>query len=397
MTVKVLYAHHDGGISGSAISLRNLLAALDRQRFLPRVALFSEGPARSLYEALDIQVDIIKARPFWTAPGSKWIKLGYYFNLMALLPNKAWEQYLTLRNPDLLHANDKSCIQAGFAAKKLGIPVIWHLRSSYYSSNSKLQSSISARIIRKSADALIAISEDEIDRFESFSNLHIIYNSLDFELVERSKLLRSAIRSEFAIQEGEMVVGLVVTNFTQVRGGWDFLEIAGIVNASSEVPLRFVVVAPLSAHIRNEIQALAQKNGISEHLILTGFRSDALAVIAAMDILVVCNHHGVLGRPPFEAMSVGTAVVAWQGHSGRSSVISNGDNALVTKRGDRNGLAQLIIRLTKDTQLRQKIAMAGMEYAKTQFQPSHNARKIEAVYENVLLSQTALAAEGDRR
>jgi glycosyltransferase involved in cell wall biosynthesis len=129
---------------------------------------------------------------------------------------------------------------------------------------------------------------------------------------------------------------------------------------------------------------LAQQYGISEHLILTGFRSDALAVIAACDILVVCNHHGVLGRPPLEAMAVGRPVVAWEGHSGRSSIVSEGETGLLAPRGDVPALGQLVFRLIEDADLREKMGKRGMQHAHQHFDPQCNARKVEHIYENVL-------------
>lgn len=382
--VDVVYAHQDGNVTGSAISLRNLLAGLDRGRFSPRVALFSDGPARQLYEALGIPVDVVKAQPFWTFPGGAWTELSFYRNFLGLLPSHAWRQYLNGHQPDILHVNDKSCLQAGMTAGKLGIRVVWHLRSSYHPSKSQWHASISARTIRRNARALIAISEDEIDRFEDFPALHIIHNSVDFDLVGRSISQSNAIRSDYGIQADEIVIGLVVTSFSHVRGGWDFLKMAGLVKQNTGIPVRFVIVSPLTDETREQIETLAREKGISENLVLTGFRADALAVIAAMDILVVCNHHGVLGRPPLEAMSVGTAVVAWQGHSHRSSVARDGETALLVPRGDVEALGQAVVRLVKDDDLRSSLAARGKKYAREHFDPQRNARLVERVYEDVL-------------
>src|SRR5688572_2792958 len=179
MQVDILYAHQDGLVTGSAISLRNLLAALNREIYEPRVAMFSEGPARELYEALGICVDVVPARPFWTFPGGFWTELSFYRNFLALLPNEHWKAYLEERRPGIVHVDDKSCLQAGIAAHQLHIPIVWHLRSSYAPSRSRLQAKISARVIRHRADRLIAISEDEMDGFEDCTNLSVIHNSLD--------------------------------------------------------------------------------------------------------------------------------------------------------------------------------------------------------------------------
>jgi glycosyltransferase involved in cell wall biosynthesis len=42
-----------------------------------------------------------------------------------------------------------------------------------------------------------------------------------------------------------------------------------------------------------------------------------------MDLLLVSKQHGVLGRQPIEAQSVGTAVLAVNGHSKKSTILIN--------------------------------------------------------------------------
>jgi glycosyltransferase involved in cell wall biosynthesis len=380
----VLYAHQDGGITGSAISLRNLLVALDREKYSPRVALFSDGPARGLYEAINIPVDVVKAHPFWTFPGCAWTELGFYYNLLALLPNKNWMDYLNKRKPMLLHVNDKSCLQAGIAARKMDVPIVWHLRSSYAPSRSRLHAKISSQMIRKNANAVIAISDDEVDGFEGCTNLRVIHNSLDFDVVDAAMPRRDSIRDELKIGADEVVIGLVASQLNWVRGAWDFLDIAGRVQKKTRASLKFVIVSPATNDSLLQAKALAKQYDIEDRLTLTGFRSDVLAVIAALDILVVCNHHGVMGRPPFEAMAVGTPVAAWQGHSLRSDVVRNGETALLASRGDLESLAQAVVRLADDAVLRKSLSERGMQYARENFDPQCNARLVEQVYEDVL-------------
>lgn len=382
--VDVLYAHQDGGVTGSAISLRNLLAGMDREKFSPRVTLFAEGPARGLYEALGIEVDVVKAYPFWTFPGGAWTELSYYRNFLALMPNQNWMDYLKARKPALLHVNDKACLQAGVAAHKLGIPIVWHLRSSYAPSNSRWHANISADVIRRCANMMIAISDDETDGFEDRANLRVIHNSLDFDAVDAAMPRRVSIRAEFGIAPDEVAVGLVVSQLNWVRGAWDFLDVAGRVVKEAKTPLKFVVVSPGTDDAITQAKSLATQYGIENQLILTGFRSDALAIIAALDVLVVCNHHGVMGRPPFEAMAVGTSVAAWQGHSRRSDVVCDGETALLAPRGDVESLADAVARLADDSALRKNLGANGMRYAREHFDPQCNARLVEQVYDDVL-------------
>lgn len=402
MPIKILYIHHDGQMAGSAISLRNLLLSLDRDAFQPRVLLGKEGPARKFYEELEIPVDVLPMRFYATWPGSPWFKLGYYTNWLALYPNPQLSSYLQARKPDIVHINDKSMLAAGLVASRLGFPIVWHLRSSYNITHSKVQAWASKKIIRSKATHLIAISEDEADGFEDLSNLSVIYNTVDFKAVEKARLLQEETRNSLGIKPDEVLVGMV-GRLSKIRGAWDFIEIAGLLKKEMPgVPLRFIILAPIPArthralglwerlglvdttHPEDKAWQLARQFGISEDLLITGYRSDPLAVIAAMDIFVSCNHYGVAMRPPFEAMAVGTPVAAWEGHSGKSRILINEKTALVVPRWSKLDLVYAILRLIKDDALRNKMSLQGQKYSRLNFDSRKNTKKIEAIYYNIM-------------
>lgn len=402
MTISVLFIHQDGNITGSAISLRNLLMGFDRQHVQPHVLLGAEGKARQLYETLDVPVDVIPMRFYGTAPGAHWFESSYYLNWLALRPNPLLSEFLKNKSPDIVHVNDKSMLAAGRLVAKSGFPVVWHLRSSYNASYSKLQAWVSKKNIRNYATRLIAISEDECDGFEDLKNLSVIHNSVDFITADQAISSRTQTRTTLGISTHEIAIGMV-GHLSEVRGAWDFIEIAGQVQkALPSLSLRFVLLAPIpsrtqrslgwrefmglvdSRHPEDKAKDLAAKAGVSQNLLITGYRNDPLAVIASMDILVSCSHYGVMGRPPFEAMSVGTPVVAWAGHSGKSRVLVNEETALIVKRWDKAAATNAIIRLACNEDLRMAMGKRGLEYSRIHFDPFRNARAVQQIYSEIM-------------
>lgn len=403
MQVKILYIHQEGSITGSAISLRNLLAHLDRDRFTARVLMGTEGPARTLFEDVDVPVEVIKIHPFWTSPGSYWYNLGFLKNFLALAPNRTLRRYISEYSPDFVHINDKSMLSAGLEAAKAKRKIVWHIRSSYYPSHSKFQAKISKSIIRRKADYLIAISEDEIDGFADLESLQIIFNSVDFNQVAEALQKRSQIRQEFGLKQGQIAIGQVSTTIGSVRGTWDFIEAAGFAHhVLPKSDLRFFIVAklPSGQHGHGASQPstknpetnpteeyawnLAKQAGISDRLTLTGFRRDALAVMAAMDIIVVCNRHGVLGRMPLEAMSLGRPLVVTAGHSGKSKIAQDKITALIAEAASPRSIGDAIVRLAKDEALRSQLSKNGLNFAHQEFDAAINAQKVMDIYQEVL-------------
>jgi glycosyltransferase involved in cell wall biosynthesis len=393
MTASVLYIHQDGLVTGSAISLRNLLLGLDRQHFSPRILLAQEGPTRKLFEALDIPVDMIPIRGMWTAPGPRFPSPDYFRNWLALVHNSKLYDYFHDQRPALIHINDKALLPAGITAHRLGIPVIWHLRSTYAVSSSRLQAAISRQIIRRKADHLIAISEDEEDGFEDLAHRTIIHNSVDFEEIDRASKQGSQTRFEMDIHPDELVIGAVSTMLSEIRGSWDFIRAAGLLQARfPEVRMRFIVVGKIpTPEVKAQAQLLARQAGIEDQILLTGFRADALNLMAGMDIVVVCSRHGVLGRMPLEAMGLGQPLVVTAGHSGRSRVVLDGQTALVVPAANPEAIANSIARLVQSPILRQQLGQQGRMYAREHFDPQKNAQMVMKVYDQLLAAHADVA------
>jgi len=394
MPQKILFAHHDGSLSGSGRSLRNLLASLDRSQFAPRVLLTQDGPVRDLYGSLGIPVDVVPAFRFGTSPGPQPYTLSWLLNWRAFLPSPALSRYLKEQDWDLLHINDKAAIPVGLAARNMNKPVVWHVRSSYFPTASRLNARISARTIRSIADHIIVISEDEVDGFENFEPKTTIYNSVDFEKVARAAAMRENTRRALGLQENSLLVGQVSTSIGAVRGTWDFLRACGRVNAALQNPaLRFMVVAaipnrenfkPNEPHPLDVAWQIAREENIADQLTFTGFRQDALDLMTAMDVVVVCNRHGVLGRMPFEAMACGRPLVATAGHSGQSRVVVDGETALLAPPAEPGSIAAAVCKLLQQPLLAEKISRQGRLYAWENFDPDKNACKVEKVYEGLL-------------
>lgn len=393
MTASVLYIHQDGVVTGSAISLRNLLLGLDRQRFSPRILLAQEGPARKLFDALDIPVDMIPIRGMWTAPGPRFPTPDYFRNWLALFHNARLYDYLRDQSPALIHINDKALLPAGIAAHRLRIPVIWHLRSTYAVSSSRLHAAVSRHVIRRKADHLIAISEDEEDGFEDLPHRNIIYNSVDFEEIDRVSKQRSQTRLAMNINPEELVIGTVSTALNEVRGTWDFIRAAGLLQARfQDVRMRFIVVGKIpTPQIEAQAQLMARQAGIEDQILLTGFRPDVLNIMAGMDIVVVCSRHGVLGRMPLEAMGLGQPLVVTAGHSGRSRIVVDGQTALVVPAASPEAIASSVARLIGSPILRQQLGQQGRTYAREHFDPQKNAQRIMKVYDQLLVAHADVA------
>ena len=190
--IKIAYFHQDGLITGSAISLSYYIKELNKSKFFPIVILAKDGPVRSLFEKCGAIVEVFFFHTFWTFPGPRFLSRDFIFQLNSLKINKRLFDYVkNYIKPDIIHINDKASISVGISLKRLNIPIVQHIRSSYNSTRTVVNSFISSKFINMYADKLIVISEDELDFFERNKNYEIINNPVDLKKLKKIKSKRS--------------------------------------------------------------------------------------------------------------------------------------------------------------------------------------------------------------
>jgi glycosyltransferase involved in cell wall biosynthesis len=400
---KIVYIHHDGIITGSIISLFNLINKLDRKLFEPVLILGSEGPSRKLFEPLGINIYFVSMRGVMTQPPPAPFEYDYFYNWKALLlhsPREELESLLRKLKPDIVHLNDKSVVIAGRIAHRMGFKTVWHVRTSFVGKKSLLQYLITKSIILKNSDHIISISEDEIDGLEKFKDLSIINNSIDIRLSDQAIANRNAFRKEFNIPDDEIAVGMF-GNLNSQKGAWNFIKAAGIaMRDRGNIKFRFFVIAPIpgklnfgwrgklglidTTHPFEKAKKIAEENGLSNNIIFTDRRNDVLHVMAGLDIISACYNMNAIGRPGFEAPSVGRPVIVNKGHTGNSKVVLNGITGLVINKEKPAELADAIITLAKNKDLRKLMGDKGREHVMNNFSGEKNILKIQEIYRRLI-------------
>lgn len=396
--IRVLYIHQDGLVTGSAISLKYFLQAMDREKFEPIVLLADEGPARQLYEELNIKVHVFKFATFWTSPGPNWYSPRNLKQYKALIPNAKLRDKVKELKPDIIHINDKAALNAGISTKKLNIPIVQHSRSTYQIISTKLNKFLSVLCIKSYYNFLISISEDELDGFIDLKKTSVINNPVLIKSKFSSEM-RNRKRSELGIKESDTVIGFI-GQVSAFKGAWYFLDlikeltkkcsnneskfiIAGRVPNSQKTLLNNGNYVPISP--REYINGTLEVNNLSDKVIILGFEKDVLSLYHSLDILIALNKFKAMGRQPIEAQALGVPVVVTQGHSRKSKVVKNGEGGIVISSPvNMDELVEVVEKLIKNPELRKEMGEKGKAYAKEKFDPVKNMRKIEEIYMELL-------------
>lgn len=189
--------------------------------------------------------------------------------------------------------------------------------------------------------------------FLSMPPVETLYHGLDAVAMNQWQS-SNGIREEFGIAEDVPLVGMV-GNFRPGKGHEVLLEAA--VRVRRAIPqVRFLLVGhgPLEPEIRRRTHQL----GLDQTVIFTGVRDDAPRVTGALDLFALPSVSEGLAISLIEAMALGRAAVV-TGVGGLTEVVEHGKQGLIVGPGDPEALADAILILLRDPDLRRTLGEAG--------------------------------------
>jgi glycosyltransferase involved in cell wall biosynthesis len=134
---------------------------------------------------------------------------------------------------------------------------------------------------------------------------------------------------------------------------------------------------------RQELEAQAADLGIKDKIIFTGFREDALRIIAACDLFVLSSLFEGLPVALLEAMAQGKPPVV-TAVGGIPGVVTDGVEGFLVEPKDYHTLAQRIITLLQDADLRSQMSVRASRKIEEKFSLHRMVCDVESVYARTL-------------
>jgi glycosyltransferase involved in cell wall biosynthesis len=148
-----------------------------------------------------------------------------------------------------------------------------------------------------------------------------------------------------------------------------------------DVPdVRFVVLG--EGELRPTLERQIREHALEKHVLLAGFRPDALSLLKSFDVFVLSSVTEGLGTSLLDAMACEKAVVASDA-GGIPEVVRHGETGLLVPPRDDVALARGIVTLLRDRSLRMRMGGAGLQRVRTLFTVERMAAATLAVYERV--------------
>lgn len=292
-------------------------------------------------------------------------------------------------HPDVVHTHSsKAGIIGRWAARAAGVPVIIHtihglaftastnpLVNRVYQILEKRAARITTKIVcvaDKMKDQSLAAGIGRPDQYVT------VYSGMNVEPFVRANSTRQQIRRELNISDDQIVVGTIARLF-YLKGHEDLLAHAR--QLCAEIPnLRFLWVG--DGILRPQFEKQMQEMGLRDRFILTGMvRPDQVpAYVGAMDILVHPSRREGLARALPQGQLAGKPVITYDIDGNREGLLPDRSGILVPPF-DTDRLVSAIASLAGDRDQREKMGVAGRDFAMKRFDRCVMITQLQNVYQ----------------
>ncbi len=148
----------------------------------------------------------------------------------------------------------------------------------------------------------------------------------------------------------------------------------------------FLCVIIGDGELRGELESLAERQGLDNHVRFCGLRRDVPAILQNLDLFVLPSLFEGLPVALLEAMAVGRPVVATR-VAGNSEVIEDGINGRLVPPADAAALAEAMVALLDNPEQARALAQRGQETVRQRYTIGRVAEAYERLYEELLQAQ----------
>lgn len=281
---------------------------------------------------------------------------------------------------DIVHTHlPNDHLVGGLAARKSGRDVL--LVRTDYSGGPLTETWRNRYLFKNLTDGLIVISEksrkDIIERFDLAENIvQKIEGAVDLKRFSPEGK-KQDLKKRLGIEEGDVVVGIVAR--VQRHRQFD-LMIKAISIVIREFPGLKLLIIGRGTHINEVAVEPAKKMNIKENVIFAGYlKDDYVNALACMDINVflVPGSDGSC-RAVREAMAMGKPVIALA-RGILPELVTHGQSGLIVNEKAED-IAEAILKLIRDKELRDKLGRFSMEKAAKEFNLEKQAELVDEFY-----------------
>ena len=382
------------------MSMLQLAAALDRDRYAPVAVFGEEGPIFEFARELGV--------PVKSAPMGGTFSYGAHVPIRGRMlasfltsyrsTASAAEALVQEERPALVHLNTSAMVAAAVGVARADVPLVWHVRET--PGPSALVRRWHLGVIREKADHIVVNSHFVRRAFPTDAPVSVVHNALDMERFQVDGGLRAEARAQYGVSPDTVLVGML-GSVQEVKGqGLLVLAMKEVVKRAPN--LRALIVAggvdegyaqtwkgrvkQALGRPMDNLEAMKRQvatEGLDDRFIFAGYTSHIPKVLSGLDVLAVLPQAAEgFGRPLIEGMAMGLPIVATD--IGPTREIVGEGSALLVPPGDASAVADALVHLAGEERERSALGRVGRRRAESKFDMRDHVARIEKIYESVL-------------
>lgn len=376
----ILFVHQSAELYGSDKMLQILLSGLDPEIFKSVVILPGDGPLKQRLEQDNITVVI--------APVLKvYRKMFTPANLMRFFSEirqgiKILDKLNNQHKFDIVYSNTLAVLLGMIYARKRRIKHVWHVHEIIV--HPKPIASAYPHLLKRFTDVIIcnskATRDNLVNRMPSLKQkCVVVYNGVE----ERLSDTVSIAKAFAGFKEGDVIITLV-GRISRLKGHKWLIKAFMKHLLETDIKLLFVgSPVPGQEFYEEEIRAIIANRKLGDRIQIRPFTKDLQPVWDVTDIAVMPSTEAEsFGLVALEAMLAKKPVIGAD-HGGLQEIIVNDVTGFLVEPSNIAELANAILRLASDSELRRKMGAAGYNRARAEFSQQGYVDKISAVLEKV--------------
>lgn len=245
---------------------------------------------------------------------------------------------------------------------------------------------IAERLLCRRATALVAVAEPQrlaiIEKHGlKRDQIVTIVNGVPPNPFLEDSAVRAARRAEFGFREDEVVIGCVAV-LSEQKGITYLLRAVNQV-AACGAKARFLIAGggPLEHSLRKEAEEL----GLGSRVVFTGWRTDNLELLSALDVFVMSSLWEAMPIALLEAMAARRPIVVTDVGDNRA-IVDDGACGLLIPPRDPGAIADAIASLINRPDFARGLAERGYRRFQEQFTTAAMAASYARTYERALVA-----------
>ena len=395
--IKILFIHHAEGWGGSPLSMLNTIMALDKSKYLFEVLLLHDSIVSKILKENGISVKVAKSffyKRFYdnyvhsVAHDKTWFRIDREAkSILSWLLNRYFFATKELQgfDYDIVHLNS-STLTDWLAPCKAKGKVVMHIREPFSKGNFGIRHKLLTSQMRKYADCIIAISNDNANRINVPEKTRVIYNFVNIK--EENEIDKCKPESGKVLYFGgsEKIKGYftVVDSLDYLDYGIKIIfcgNYSAVDNKSGIVgSLKSMVRSVLPFHKKLRAALIKIKN--HPNAVFVGLVNNSTQMIQESELLISPFSNPHFARPVIEAHLqkkpvIGSDVV------GMDEIMEHEKTGLIVPKNNPKALAAAINELIANKQKAKMLGEAGYNIAMQNY-TQNNIKEFESVYDKIL-------------